>query len=185
MAEIEKLSPDNIVFIFIDLQERLFSKIPDSGKIVSRNVLLLECGCSLEIPILVTTQYQKGLGGLIENFGKRLTVPAMDKTTFSCSGDARIRETLARLGREWTVLGGIETHICVLQTALDLLRDGYKVAVVSDATGARKEPDHEIGLKRMERAGALIVTSEMLIYELLGRSDSEIFKKLLPLIKGN
>lgn len=185
MIEIEKMDARSITFVVIDLQERLLANISGWQKIVSRNILLLECARALEIPIVVTTQYQKRLGALVQEFGDHLTAQAMDKTTFSCSADAKIREELMRLGRDWVVLGGVETHICVLQTALDLLREGYRVAVVADATSARKEIDHEIGLKRMEHAGVLLVTAEMLIYELLGRSDSDAFKKLLPLIKEN
>jgi len=185
MIEIQKLNAQNITFIFIDLQERLLSNISDSRKIVLRNILLLECARALEMPFIVTTQYRKGLGGLIQQFGDRLSTDPMDKNTFSCSANAKIREEVMRFGRDWTVLSGVETHICVLQTALDLLREGYQVAVVADATSARKDFDRDIGLKRMEQSGALVVTTEMLIYELLGRSDSDAFKKLLPLIKEN
>jgi len=183
MLDPAKLNADNITFVFIDLQQRLLARIPDSEKLVARNILVLECARALEIPMLVTTQYRKGLGELSSNFRERVCSVEMDKTAFSCLADEKIREEIMRLGRDWAVLCGVETHICVLQTALDLIREGYRVAVVVDATGAHTPLDVEIGLKRLKDSGALLITAEMLIYELLGRSDTENFKKLLPLIK--
>ena len=159
-------------------------QISNAAHLISRNDLLLQAANLLELPYLTTTQYRKGLGEIVSPLSSTAKTSPLDKTTFSCIGDVAITKHLQQSVRNSVVISGIETHICVLQTALDLLAAGYQVTVVADAVGARSSLDHDLGLKRMETAGALPVTSEMLIYELLGRSDSEKFKKILPLIKG-
>jgi hypothetical protein len=184
MTNIPRLTRDDIVFIFIDLQEKLLVNIPDSEKILLRNELLIEAANLLGLPYVATTQYRKGLGKIPERLASKMEDQALDKFTFSCAADVEIAEKLSSIGRRSVVLSGVETHICVLQTGLDLLRRGFHVSVVADAVGARTQLDHELGLKRMEAAGALPVTAEMVIYELLERSDSDAFKKILPLIKG-
>lgn len=185
MTTIPILSQSNSLFVFIDLQEKLLSKIPGSEKLVSRCGMILDTAKALSVPTLVTTQYRKGLGDIAPAFAAKVVEDVKDKTSFSCSGDPVIDEQLMMHHRRWVVVTGIETHICVMQTVLDLMRKGRQVAVVADAVGTRSQTDHEYGLKRMENSGALLITAEMLIYELLGRSDSADFKKLLPLIKAN
>lgn len=185
MTMIPILSQTNSSFVFIDLQEKLLAKIRESERLVSRCSMLLDAAKALSIPTLVTTQYRKGLGEIAAGFATRVVGQVRDKTSFSCSGDPIIDDELMMHRRPWVVVAGIETHICVMQTTLDLLRKGRQVAVVVDAVGTRSQTDHHYGLKRMESSGALLVTAEMLIYELLGRSDSPDFKKLLPLIKSN
>jgi nicotinamidase-related amidase len=185
MNTIPILSQANSSFVFIDLQEKLLIKIPESERLVSRCGMLLDTAKILSIPTLVTTQYRKGLGEVTAGFAARVAGEVKDKTSFSCAGDSAIDEELMMHRRPWVVVAGIETHICVMQTVLDLMRRGRQVAVVADAVGTRSQTDHQYGLKRMENSGALLVTVEMLIYELLGRSDSADFKKLLPLIKSN
>jgi nicotinamidase-related amidase len=107
----------------------------------------------------------------------------IDKATFSCTLDPAFAEELEKFPGQTVVVAGVETHICVLQTTLDLMERGRNVAVVTDSVAARKEEDHHRGLNRMEKSGAIMVTKEMLIYELLQRSDVPEFKKILPLIK--
>jgi len=183
MPEITRLNADSILFVFIDLQDKLLRLISNSESLVQRNIMLLEAAVLMEVPYLVTTQYKKGLGGIAKPLADKIG-PVMDKTCFSCAAEPSFRSEMEQYDKRSVVLSGVETHICVMQTALDLLSEGYQVAIVSDAVGARGKENHLRGLERMEKSGALIVTSEMLIYELLGRSDTENFKKLLPLIKN-
>jgi len=181
--KLSRFSDKNILFIFIDLQKKLLDKIGASRRLVDNNILLLKAAEALQIPCLVTSQYRKGLGEIDPFFASNYAGEVFDKRAFSCVADTPIRERIQSFENEWVIVSGIETHICVLQTALDLLRNGQNVAFVADATGARGDLDHQAGLERMERSGAMKVTTEMLIYELLGSSDSENFKKILPLIK--
>src|SRR5574341_870442 len=178
-----RLQPERIAFVFIDLQQKLLDKIENSERLLARNLLLLYAAQVLEVSYLVTSQYRRGLGNLAAGFAERVS-EVIDKICFSCVRDGDFQRRMEQLRKEWIVLSGVETHICVLQTALDLLDQGYRVAVVSDAVGARGAENHQRGLARMENSGAMIVTTEMLIYELLGRSDTENFKKILPLIKN-
>jgi nicotinamidase-related amidase len=183
LIKIPRLSEENIAFVFIDLQERLLSAIPDSEKLIRKNRFLLESAKVFGIPFLASTQYKKGLGEIVSGFAEGLNSPARDKTSFSCGMDPSIAKMLRDFQREWVVISGVETHICVMQTVLDLTQTGYQVAVVVDAVGSRNGLDHQWGLERMKQAGNLMVTSEMLVYELLRSSDSDNFKRLLPLIK--
>lgn len=183
MTNIPRLTRDNILFVFIDLQNKLLAKIPDIERVILRNRLMMEAANLFGLPYVTTTQYRKGLGELETSLAERVSGPALDKSTFSCAADPEIAKKISNSGRNSVVLTGVETHICVLQTCLDLLRNGFQVSVVADAVAARTQTDHDLGLKRMEKAGALIVTAEMVIYELLERSDSDAFKKILPLIK--
>jgi nicotinamidase-related amidase len=184
MTNIPRLNQNNICFVFIDLQEKLLAAIPHSERVVQRNQLLLEAANLLGLPYVLTSQYQKGLGQIVPQIVEKSRTKALDKMTFSCAANESIAAELDRLNRDIAVVSGVESHICVLQTTLDLLNKGRQVAIVADAIAARNQIDHELGLKRMENAGALPVTAEMVIYELLGRSDSPQFKQILPLIKN-
>lgn len=184
MAEISRLRVDNILFVFIDLQKKLLDKIPAAEPTINSVSMLLDIARILKIPAVVTTQYRKGLGDLDPEIADRAQGEVLDKSVFSCGADPGIKAEMERHRREWIVLAGVETHICVMQTALDLLAAGNHVAVVADGVAARAERDHDLGLRRMEAAGALLVSREMLIYELLGRANSPEFKQILPLIKG-
>jgi nicotinamidase-related amidase len=176
---------NDILFIFIDLQKKLLDQIAAAKKIVARCETLISAAEVLQIPSIVTSQYRKGLGDLDRNFESKVKGNVLDKTTFSCGADPGFKQELDSHPAQWVAVSGIETHICVLQTVLDLVERGKNVAVVTDAVGARGDEDHVRGLERMIKAGALPVTTEMLIYELLGRSDVPEFKQILPLIKGN
>lgn len=185
MTRIPRLKPEDIIFIFIDLQTSLLERIEGAEGVIRKNQLLLEVAHILDIPYVVTVQYQKGLGGLDSSFSGKIRSPILDKMSFSCVLDPMIRANLTEHGRKTAVLGGVETHICVLQTCLDLLGEGYVVSIVADAVAARGKEDHHCGLERMQNAGAMAVTTEMVIYELLGQSGTPEFEKILPLIKGD
>jgi nicotinamidase-related amidase len=183
MTRIPRLRPNDILFVFIDLQKKLLNEIDVAKRIVDNNRALLEVAELLGIPIIVTSQYRKGLGDLEEEIAEKVPGKVLDKTTFSCTLDPAFTQELEKYPGRSIVVTGVETHICVLQTALDLMERGRNVAVVTDSVAARKEEDHQRGLNRMEKSGAIMVTKEMLIYELLERSDVPEFKKILPLIK--
>ncbi len=180
------LRPERAVVVAIDLQERLLPAILDGPRIVKNTALILRLADVLGIPVVLTTQYRKGLGDTVPEV--RDLAPGcepLDKTSFGCFLDEGFLRRLDELGpRDQLVVTGIESHICVAQTVLGALEKSYQAHVVSDAVGSRTEANREVGLRRMERAGALISSAEMCAYELLGRSDTAAFKKMLPHLKG-
>jgi nicotinamidase-related amidase len=146
----------------------------------------------MKIPALVTTQYAKGLGGTVPEIASLLpeteagVTRAIDKDRFSCFGSDAFCNLLKRLpgNRNTLLLCGMESHICVAQTALAALREGYLVHIASDAVSSRTEWNWKIGLERMRAAGAVISSTEMMIYELMRSSSSPAFKEMLPYLKG-
>jgi nicotinamidase-related amidase len=149
--------------------------------------LLIRAAAILKIPALVSTQYAKGLGGTVPEIASLLAgKEAIDKTLFSCFGSDVFCSVLKRLPgkRNTLLLSGMESHICVAQTALGALREGYLVHVASDAVSSRTEWNWKIGLERMRAAGAVISSTEMMIYELVRSSSSAGFKELSPHLKG-
>jgi len=140
----------------------------------------------LKIPAVATTQYAKGLGNTVPEIASLLPdSQAINKLAFSCFGSDVFCSTLKRLpgNRNTVLLCGIESHICVAQTALAALREGYIVHVASDAVSSRMEENWKIGLERMRAAGAVISSTEMAIYELLRASGTEAFKEVLPYLR--
>jgi nicotinamidase-related amidase len=153
--------------------------------VVRNSLLLLKLAEAINLPVVLTTQYRRGLGETIPEVREAAPgVAPLDKVSFGCFGSPEFLERLASLeGRDQLVVAGIESHICVAQTVLGALERGYAVHVASDAVGSRTAENRAIGLGRMEKAGALLSSTEMAIYELLGRSDAAAFKKMLPLLK--
>jgi isochorismate hydrolase len=183
MTSHAKLQADRIIFVLIDLQPKLLERIPEAKSIVSANRVLMETAFLLGCPRIGTSQNQKRLGEVVPVVGPLLSGPILDKTGFSCLSSPEFQNRLEQYDRDWIVVSGIETHICVLQTCLDLRNRDLQIAVVTDAIGAGSKEDHERGIQRMEKAGTLMVTTEMLVYELLGTSESPAFRQLLPKIK--
>ena len=172
--------------VVVDIQEKLLPPIFNKEMLVKNSQLLIRLAQTLSIPLLVTTQYSKGLGATVPEIGSLLNdVPAIDKLEFGCFGSDQFRTKLKALpgNRNTVLLCGMEAHICVMQTALGALNDGYLVHVASDAVGSRAEWNWRVGLERMKAAGAVISSTEMMIYELLRCSGTPAFKKLLQYLK--
>ena len=180
------LDRSRAVLVVVDLQERLLPAIHDRERVVGNAKLLLRLARTVDVPVVLTTQYKKGLGDLVpEVTALAPETPALDKVSFGCFGDPAFLERPGTLnGRDQLVVSGVETHICVAQTVLGALDKGYSVHVASDAVGSRTPDNRAVGLSRMEAAGAVLSSTEMAVYELLGRSDSDAFKKMLPYLKG-
>jgi nicotinamidase-related amidase len=171
--------------IVIDIQEKLLPPIFEKERVVKNSQLLIRAAGVLNIPTIATTQYAKGLGDTVSGVKSLLPNEPVDKQMFSCFGSDVFCSMLKRLpGRRNTVLlCGMESHICVTQTALAALREGYLVHVASDAVSSRTEWNWKVGLDRMRTAGAVISSTEMIIYELLRSSGTEEFKKMLTYLK--
>ncbi len=188
-AEIARrqLDPEQCALIVVDIQEKLFPPIWHKEQMVRNSQLLIRLARILKIPALVTTQYAKGLGGTVSEIASLLPESApIDKLMFSCFGSELFCSLLKRLPgqRNTVLLCGMEAHICVMQTALAALREGYLVHVAADAVSSRTESNWRIGLDRMRDAGAVISSAEMMIYELLRSSGAPAFREMLPYLKG-
>ena len=159
--------------------------IEDARSVISNAKKLLHLARILGLKTLTTTQYRAGLGATIPEIAELLAGEPLDKVCFGCMNDAPFRRELAgALPAGGTVLlAGVESHICVMQTALGSLEAGYGVHVVSDAVGSRSASNARLGMQRMRDAGAVISSTEMAIYELLGNSRRAEFKQILPYLK--
>ena len=181
------LDADQCALVVIDIQQKLLPPIFQKDQLVRNSQLLIRAAGILKIPAVISTQYAKGLGGTVPEIAALLPeTEAIDKTLFSCFGSDVFCSLLKRLPGQRTtlLLCGMESHICVTQTALGALREGYLVHVASDAVSSRTEWNWKIGLERMRAAGAIISSTEMMIYELMRSSSSAAFKELLPHLKG-
>jgi nicotinamidase-related amidase len=180
------LEASQCVLIVVDIQEKLLPPIFQKEQLLRNAQLLIRLAAILEMPAIMTTQYAKGLGDIVPEVASLLpqTQP-VDKQMFSCFGSDEFCSMLKRLpgNRNTVLLCGMESHICVMQTALGALREGYLVHVASDAVGSRTEWNWKIGLDRMRAAGAVISSTEMAIYELLRSSNSPAFKDILGHLK--
>jgi nicotinamidase-related amidase len=187
-AEIARrpLEAEHCALIVIDIQEKLLPPIFEKERLVKNSQLLIRLAGILKIPTVMSTQYAKGLGKTVPEIASLLPeTDAIDKQMFSCFGSDVFCSVVKRLPghRNTVLLCGMETHICVTQTALGALREGYIVHVASDAVSSRTEWNWHIGLERMRAAGAVISSTEMIIYELLRSSGAPAFKELLPYLK--
>jgi nicotinamidase-related amidase len=180
------LSPQTSTLVIIDTQTKLMPAIFEADRVTRNCVLLLRLSQILSIPTIVTTQYAQGLGPLVSEVACAAPgITPLDKTSFGCFGDenfvARLKEVAQ--GRDTLLVAGVESHVCVTQTVLAALNAGYVVHVARDATSSRTRENWEAGLHRMDHAGAVLSSTEMMIYELLGKSGTPEFKAILPLLK--
>ena len=187
-AEIARrpLEAENCALLVIDIQEKLFPPIYERERLVRNSQLLIRLARILDVPIIASTQYAKGLGKTVSDVASLLpNGDIVDKLQFSCFGSDVFCSLVKNLpgNRNTMLLCGMETHICVMQTALAALRNGYLVHVASDAVSSRSEWNWKVGLERMRAAGAIISSTEMMIYELLRASGTPAFKEILPHLK--
>jgi nicotinamidase-related amidase len=180
------LEPEQCALIVVDIQEKLLPPIFQKEQLVRNAQLLIRLAGILKIPTLLTTQYSKGLGNTVADVAALLPeAQPIEKLAFSCFGSDAFCSSLKRLpgNRNTVVLCGIESHICVAQTALAALREGYLVHLASDAVSSRTEWNCKVGLDRMRAAGAVISSTEMIIYEALRSSGTSAFKDMLRYLK--
>jgi len=168
----------------IDLQERLIPHIFESEELIRKTALLIGAARILNIPILATEQYPEGIGPTVPQLKNILEgAPLISKRTFSCCREPRFMTTLEELQRRQILICGIETHVCVFQTAADLVARGFQVQVAVDAVSSRTEANKTIGLTRIQQAGGAISSVESTVFELLETSACPEFKQVIKLIK--
>lgn len=171
--------------VVVDVQERLFPHIHEHDALEAAIGRLVHGARMLALPILVTEQYVKGLGSTIASVREALedAYAPLEKLAFSCCGDDAFVDALSGSGCRHVLLCGIETHVCVYQTAIDLLARGYYVHLITDAVGSRAPADRDVALRRIERDGALPTSVEMALFELLRVSGTSEFKAVSKIIK--
>lgn len=178
------LARERSLLLLIDFQERLLPAIDRGAERLARARLLLEIARLLGVPVLASEQYPKGLGPTVAELRARLDAGEIHaKLTFSCGRDEALAQAVGESGRDQLVLAGVETHVCVLQTALDFRARGLAVYVVADATGSRDEERRQLGLERMRQEGVHIVHSEMAAFEWLQQAGTDLFRQVAPLLR--
>jgi nicotinamidase-related amidase len=180
------LDRSDVALLVLDLQVKLLPAMFEPQRVVRNTQLLLRLAELLKIPTILTCQYPKGLGNIVPEITP--LAPGnepIEKTSFGCFGEPGFLRRLKQRAPQATSLlvAGVECHICVMQTVLGALEAGYLVHVAADATSSRTQENWQIGLNRMERAGAVVSSTEMIVYELLAKSNTPEFKALLPFLK--
>jgi nicotinamidase-related amidase len=172
------------VLVVVDVQEPFLRNIFEKDRVISGVIKLIEAAKALNVPIITTLQYKTRMGDVIEDIAQALPAEErIDKTTFSCCGTKSFMDALEKLNRKTVLLCGVETHICINQTAHDLLRIGYNVQAAADAISSRKESDYHIGLDKMRQLGVTITSIEAVIFEMLKDAAAPEFKKILEVVK--
>jgi nicotinamidase-related amidase len=173
--------------LIVDVQERLLPAMANAEAVVKRSSILLRAAKALETPITVSEQYPKGLGHTVDALHELVgNAPVFEKLNFSCWRDISLRARLIGLhdtGRPQVIIAGIEAHVCVAQTAIDLAQSGFGVFVVADAVSSRAESSVSLALNRMAQCGVEVVNTEMAVFELLGKAGTPEFKELSALVR--
>jgi nicotinamidase-related amidase len=175
-----KLEADRAALVVVDVQDAFRKAVPDFERVARAAATLVSGAEALDVPIVVTEQYPQGLGGTVPEIAELLPedFDPIEKVVFS----AAEAEGFDLDGRDQVLVSGIETHVCVNQTVLDLLADGVEVHVAEDAVGSRFPDSKRIGLRKMEQAGAILTSVETALFELVGRAGSDEFKAIQKLI---
>ena len=177
-----RLKVEDTALLVVDMQEKLLPKIMQAGEVLRNASFLVNAAKVLGVPVLATEQYPKGLGPTVEPIRGFLTT-VWEKKTFSAVGEGGALDFLKSDARIKVVVVGIEAHICVMQTVLDLLNQGFHVFVCVDAVSSRYAIDVKIALKRMQQAGAILVTAEACVYEWLETSANPAFKEISGMVQ--
>jgi nicotinamidase-related amidase len=183
MKDVGLLKRDETAFLVIDIQERLMPVISDREEVFSNVNKLISGAGILSVPVVVTEQYPKGLGRVCKEIELPDNQEVIEKICFSCILSDPVKTLLQKLKARSLVLSGVESHICVLKTALDALKNGYEVHVAADAVSSRRRFDKEIALERLRQSGAFIATTEMILFQLMDEAGSDEFKQISRLIK--
>ncbi len=179
-----RIRKEDSVAVIIDIQERLFPYIYEHERL-ERNVNILVHGLQfMDIPIIITEQYSKGLGSTISTISENFdSFHPVEKITFSCCDESKFLTEINRLNKKFVILAGIETHVCVLQTVLDLIAIGFTPVLVEDCVSSRKKNDISIAIERIKQEGAILTTYESVLLELCREAGTEVFKAISKLIK--
>ncbi|MEA3445198.1 MAG: hydrolase [Bacteroidota bacterium] len=179
-----RIHKDETIAVIIDIQAALFPHIHESEKLEKNTIRLIKGLNAIDIPIVVTQQYTAGLRPTIDSISEAVgEYTHIEKMSFSCCDDPRFDEDLAVSSKRNVLIAGIETHVCVLQTVIDLIDRGFHPVVVEDCVSSRNPNDKKIAIERMRQAGAIITTYESVLFELLRYSGTKEFKAISKIVK--
>ncbi len=168
----------------VDIQERLFPHMDKGEELLRKSLILLEGLKVLDVPVLVTEQYPKGLGPTIEPVRQALEpFSAIEKRAFSCCDEPDFTSSMDPSSRNAVIICGIEAHVCIMQTVVDLLEEGFLPVVVADCTASRQPEDKQVALERMRQEGAVVTTTESILFELARVSGTDQFRSISRLVK--
>jgi len=174
------------VLVVTDVQDKLFTvmDVERRDEMIKNIKILVSAGRRLGVPVLVTEQYPRGLGRTLPELREAVgDIAPVEKTSFSCWGADRFEARLSASGARHVVLTGVEAHVCVLLTSLDLLARGYAVSIVADAVCSRRPASIELGLGQARQAGAVITSTETVVFQWLGRADTDVFREVSKLLR--
>ena len=178
------LTSEDTVVLMVDVQQRLLPTIDRHGPLTRACEDLLAGLGLLGLPVILTEQFRRLLGPTVDSVRDRLPgVEPLPKMTFDCCGEPAFADALERTERRQVIVAGIETHVCVLQTACSLARMGYGVFLAADACGSRKREDHDMALHVMRKRGVTVATVEMLVFQLLGTAESREYRQFVKILK--
>lgn len=178
------LDANKCILLVVDIQEAFKDHISELERVIVRSKIMIQAAKLLEVPIVVTEQYPKGLGRTLGPIQEILgDCHYYDKVTFSCCQDNSIKEALQNAGRSQVLIIGIETQVCIMQTAYDLLTMHLLPYIAVDAVGSRRESDRQVALQRLQKDGVVLTTTEAAIFEMTGSSKHPAFKEISNLVK--
>lgn len=179
-----RLTTQNAVLVVIDVQEKLMAAMPRRAEALTAANKFIRAARLLQVPVLVTVQYVKGLGPICAELAEATAgLTPLEKMAFSSCGSEEFTRAIKALGRKRVILCGVETHVCVQQTAFDLMAGDHDVYLAADAVCSRREADGTVAIARLRDFGAVITTVEAAVYELLRKAGTPQFKQVLPLFK--
>lgn len=179
-----RIKKDEVIGLVIDVQGKLLPHMYEADKVEEGIVKLAKGLAYLDIPVVVSEQYRKGLGETVESVSSVVVdYNPLEKKSFSCLDERILNDAIFSKNKKYVIISGIETHICVMQTAIDMIEAGLIPIIVEDAVSSRKESDKNIAIERLRSEGAIITTIESILFELTRFSGSEVFKNISKLIK--
>ena len=179
-----RINVEEALFCLVDVQDRLYPHMTNKDEIEKNLVTLVKGLKALEVPFVVNEQYKKGIGETIPSLKELVTAdPHFEKTTFSCCKNEPTMEAIKNAGKKYVIVAGIETHVCVLQTCIDLLEAGLQPVLVTDCVTSRKQKDTDMALERLIQAGVVPTTYESILFELTVNAKNPAFKTISSLVK--
>jgi nicotinamidase-related amidase len=177
------LKTESTAVVIVDIQEKLAVAIHEKEQLIENARKLIQGVLVLGVPALASEQYPKGLGPTVPAIAELIGAARVEKLSFGCCGEPAFIQRLKEMKRRQILLAGMESHVCVYQTAAGLIERGYEVHVVADAVSSRTPQNRQIGIDRMRECGAIVTSVEMALFELLGVAQGDAFKQIIKIVK--